>query len=121
MPGINTSLRGKIVFEDHSSAFDDAAIHIRLEDVTRADAAAVLVTEKVLQPVSHPAGMTDGPEFEMPVHLPDRSALYSVRVHVDVHRNGQITRGDFISTQSYPVLTRGHLDSVEIKVREVQA
>lgn len=119
MPGKATTLSGKIVFEANSNAFDDAAIHIRVEDVTRADAAAVLVAEKVLQPVSRPAGSTRDLEFQMPVHLPDQSARYSVRVHVDVDRNGQITQGDFISTQSYPVLTRGQPDSVEIKVREI--
>ena len=119
MPEGVTTLSGKIVFEADTHAFEGAVVHIRVEDVTRVDATAVRVAEKVLQPVSHPAGSTRGPEFQMPVHLPDPTAHYSVRVHVDVDGDGQVSRGDFISTQSYPVLTRGHPNYIEVKVRQV--
>jgi uncharacterized lipoprotein YbaY len=119
MPAKDTTLSGKIVFEANSSAFDGAAIYIRVEDVSRADAASVRVAEQVLQPVSHPAGSTSGPDFHLPVHLPDPSAHYIVRVHVDVDGDGRVSRGDFISTQSYPVLTRGHPDHVEVTVKQI--
>jgi hypothetical protein len=42
-----------------------------------------------------------------------------VRVHVDVSGSGEVEKGDLISTQSHPVLTRGHADQAAVPVRKV--
>jgi hypothetical protein len=38
---------------------------------------------------------------------------------VDVSGSGDVERGDFVSTRSYPVLTRGHGDEVIAEVQQV--
>jgi len=45
--------------------------------------------------------------------------MYSVSVHIDVSGSGEIERGDLISTQIYPVLTRGHGDEARVQVKRV--
>lgn len=42
-----------------------------------------------------------------------------MRVHVDVSGSGEIEQGDLVSTQSHPVLTRGHADRAAVPVRTV--
>jgi hypothetical protein len=44
---------------------------------------------------------------------------YSVHVHVDVSGSGQVEIGDLITTQTYPVLTHGFPDRVEVTLRRV--
>jgi hypothetical protein len=50
----------------------------------------------------------------------DEGAGYSVRVHVDLDGDRRVSRGDFISTESHPVLTLGRPDRVTVRVREVK-
>jgi hypothetical protein len=51
--------------------------------------------------------------------VPDMRARYQVRVHVDVDKDGKVSRGDYITTESYPVLTFGHPSRVRVRVRPV--
>ena len=44
----------------------------------------------------------------------------NIRVHIDVDRDGRVSRGDYITMESYPVLTWGHPDRVTVRVREVK-
>ena len=49
-----------------------------------------------------------------------RRRLYAVSVHIDVDNNGKINSGDFISMESYPVITdRYPKDNVIVHVRQV--
>jgi hypothetical protein len=50
----------------------------------------------------------------------DSRRLYAVSVHIDVDNNGKINSGDFISMESYPVITdRYPKDNVIVHVRQV--
>jgi hypothetical protein len=57
--------------------------------------------------------------FRLRGTLPDNLARYTVRVLVDVDGDGRIGSGDYLNTESYPVLTRGYPDRVVIRVRKV--
>jgi type III secretion system (T3SS) chaperone YscW len=95
-----------------SGAPDTAAtVRIRVENVTRADAAAQVVGEQVLHDVS-----LRGLRFEVPVAKVDRAARYTVRVHVDLAGTGVLSTGDLLTTQSVPVLTHGAPDEVIVPV-----
>ena len=49
-----------------------------------------------------------------------RGRLYAVSVHIDVDNNGKINSGDFISMESYLVITDGYpKDNVIVHVRQV--
>lgn len=94
------------------------SLRIKVEDVSRADAAARVVAEVVL-PLGRALAAGATVPFSVTVPELDESARYGVRVHIDCNGSGQVDAGDLISTQSYPVLTQGNRDSVDIEVRAI--
>lgn len=96
---------------------EHAQARVTVEDVTLADASSVVIAERVLDDlaVDHPA------VAEVEVGEVDPRADLIVRVHVaDAGRpTRDVKVGDLISTQSYPVLTHGHGDSVVVRPRVV--
>lgn len=94
------------------------AVIVRVEDVSRADAAARIAGEARVERGTDPApGLPL--LVSVPVHAVDEQAAYAVRVHVDVDGDGQVSEGDYVSTQRYPVLTGGHPAMVVAAVRPV--
>ena len=95
----------------------DSRAHVTLEDATRADESSVVVAETVLtdHDVSRPA------VAELEVGEVDPAATLLVRVHVTPadRRSLGVELGDLITTQSHPVLTHGHGDSVVVPLRAV--
>ena len=100
-----------------TEALPDGATTARvlIEDVSRLDAPAVRVAESS-QPLPGPLAAGDRFTAELVVPDVDERATYSVRAHVDVSGSGELSHGDQITTRSYPVLTRGAPDDVEVDV-----
>jgi hypothetical protein len=94
-----------------------AQARVTVEDVTVADASSVVIAERVLDDlaVGQPA------VAEVEVGEVDPKADLIVRVHVvDAGRpTRDVEAGDLVSTQSHPVLTHGHGDSVVVRPRVV--
>lgn len=111
-------LTGDVVFEG-VRAFRDARVRVTLEDVSRTDAASTVVSEVVVDGVSHDPDAGETLAFSLPGALPDDRASYTVRVHVDVDRDGLVSRGDYLTMESFPVLTHGYPNRVTVRVREV--
>jgi uncharacterized lipoprotein YbaY len=95
-----------------------AVVHLKLEDVSRLDAAAVVVAEAVLSLVDGASAGANIP-FSITVATTDETATYGVRVHVDTTGSGDISPGDLVSSQAYPVLTQGHPDRVFVEARKI--
>ena len=104
------TVRGSVELPDNAPE-TAATVRIRVEDVTRADAGAVVAGEQVLHGV-----FLRGLRFEVPVDDVDPDARYVVRVHVDLAGTGVLSAGDLLTTQSVPVLTRGAPDTVTVPV-----
>jgi uncharacterized lipoprotein YbaY len=109
-------VEGRVVIAAGVPALEGAAVHVRLEDVSAADAASTLVAEAVISDVRHAAG---GDDTVIPFALRGRIAIdpgsdYAVRIWVDRDGDGSPGRGDLHSDQRYPVLTRGFGRAVEI-------
>ena len=104
------TVRGTLELPDNAPE-TAAAVRIRVEDVTRADAGSVIIGEQVLHDVSLP-----GLRFEVPVTGIDPNARYTVRIHVDIAGTGTLSTGDLLTTQHVPVLTRGAPDTVIVPV-----
>jgi hypothetical protein len=119
MPAEEPLVRGTIEFPPETPSFSGATVYVRLEEVGRADALATPVAEAALQEVSYQAGSEESLAFALPGRISDRQGSYSVRVHVDLDGDGMISRGDYISMESYPVLTHGYPDEVAVRVRRV--
>ena len=119
MPVTQVSLTVQVVFDAGAPAFQAGTLYGYVEDVSRADAAADSLGSFVLPDVSHAAGESAGPEFTLEVGVPDPNAQLAVRVHIDLTGNGRYSRGDFITMESYPVLTRGHPSLVTVRLRQI--
>jgi hypothetical protein len=112
-------VRSEVVLERRLPSFSHATVYVRLEDVSRVDAPSTTVDEHVLTSVSHRQGDEDRLSVDLSAPAASGRESYGVRVHVDVDGDGQVSRGDLISVESYPVLTFGHPDVVEVRLREV--
>ena len=95
----------------------EAQARVTVEDASRLDDAASVIAETVVRAleVSRP------PRVAVEVGEFDPAADLYVRVHVTA--GGRATRevevADLITTQSHPVLTHGHGDSVVVPLRLV--
>jgi hypothetical protein len=57
--------------------------------------------------------------FAVSVPPPGPGDRYAVRVLIDLDGDGRVGRGDFVSTQSHPVLAPGAPDPVVVPVQRV--
>lgn len=111
---------GEIVISDSVSPFRDGVAHIYLEDISFADAEALVVAEAVIPNIDHPsAGQGDTTvAFALyaepgPAPVNPRND-YAVRVWVDRVGDGKQGSGDLYNDQSYRVLTNGFGRAVRI-------
>jgi uncharacterized lipoprotein YbaY len=92
--------------------------HVVVEDTSRADAPAIVVSEAV-EPLAQPLAAGDQFTLELTVPDVDERASYNVRAHIDCSGSGEVSVGDRITTRSYPVLTHGAGDCVEVEVVQI--
>jgi uncharacterized lipoprotein YbaY len=112
---------GALVIAAATRPFRGATAHIYLEDISYADAAAVVVAEATLPGVVHDPSTTGGRDSVIPFSLrmhPSAAILpgndYAVRAWVDRDGDGTTCADDLYSDQSYRVLTRGFGRTVTI-------
>jgi heat shock protein HslJ len=113
------TVTGTIVFPEHVPEGPPATIHVRVEDVSLADASATVIAGTTLANVTVPPPAGEAVTFAIPVETYDPRKTYGVRVHVDRDGDGQVSVGDLVSTTHHPVLTRGGGTDVSIPVSEV--
>lgn len=115
-------IEGRIVFTSNIPAFNNASIHIYVEDISYADAEAIVLAEKIIQDVQHSSATIDKHRetiiyFNLPLGREvkiNESNDYAVRVWVDMNRGGQNSSQDLYSDQSIRVLTQGYGNKIEI-------
>jgi len=119
MPSV--AVEGKIRFEENAAAFSGAIMYVNLERVTYADAASETIASYIRQEMSFDPQNKDSDILTFKLEVSDINPQddYAIRAHIDLDRDGKISRGDYINMQSYPVLTRGHPREVLILVRQV--
>jgi uncharacterized lipoprotein YbaY len=117
-PGADV-VEGELRFPADAAAFRGAIARVTLLDVTRADAPARTVAEQAIANVTHPGSEGQPVVFTLRLQQRDPRARYVVRAHVDVNGDGRVSRGDYISAESYPVLTFGHSNRVVVRLRSV--
>lgn len=110
---------GSILFSKDLGSFSGAKVNVYLEDVSSLDAPSKIVAKQVIPNISHEMGTENLVKFALPSETSKR-ASYSIRVHVSLHGDEQIHRGDYITMESYPVLTFGYPDRVSVLVQEVK-
>jgi uncharacterized lipoprotein YbaY len=111
---------GSILLSQELSSFSGATATVYLEDVSLVDAPAQIITKQVIPNVSHKMGTENKIEFALFAEIPNPRARYSIRVQVTLHDDQSIHRGDYITMESYPVLTFGYPNRVSVLVQEVK-
>ena len=86
-----------------------------LEEVTRADAPAIMLARLTV-----PIEPGDETRFVFDCPDPAPRLRYVVRALVDLDGDGQPSPGDWATVQSYPVMTFGHADEVELELIELR-
>jgi hypothetical protein len=93
---------------------------IRVEDVSRADAAALTLGESVLEPITSADVERGFVAFTIGVQDPDPGASCSVRAHLDVDGDETVSRGDYVSTEHVAVLGTDAAAEVRVPLRRVE-
>ena len=109
---------GKVFLKEDPGIDQDVSAYVQLLDTSRADAASVKVAETVYQ-VKLQDFFTNGLQFQLQVDEIDPRRRYEVNALVDLDKDGKMGKGDYISKQAYPVLTKGYPDYVEMEVSEI--
>ena len=118
LPG-RRAITGVIVLPPGTALPPEASLVVRLENISRADVPSETVGED-RKSGGEVMGATEIPfRIEVPVDQLDDRNVYSVSAHVDLTGSGEVELGDFVSTQSYPVITRGRPTNVRVSVRRV--
>ncbi len=110
------AVRGRIRFPKSARLLAQTRMFVRVLDVTTLDAPSPMVGEQILHEFASLANSGSAIEFEVSAKVEDLRNSYIVSVHVDTDGDGRVSRGDFLTMQSYPVLTRGNPDRVEVQV-----
>lgn len=87
---------------------------VEVRDTSLADAPSVLVADVVVA-VAESSGTRLATAS---IDLPEVPRGATVRVHIDVDGDGQVSVGDFVSTASHPI-PDGQVAHVEVPVRPV--
>jgi putative lipoprotein len=118
-PANRRIIRGEVILPEADLPAEALAVVVQVEDVSRADAPSTIIAEHRIGRV-HLEGLSTIPfTVEVLTELVDERGTYTLRAHIDVNGSGNIDVGDFISTQSHPVLTRAAGAVVRVPVMKV--
>jgi uncharacterized lipoprotein YbaY len=107
------TVSGSVAYRQRIAMPPDAVLTVRVEDVSRADATSVLLAES-----SEPFGERQVPipfSLRVPCASIEPRLSYNLRATITV--NGEMR---FTTTRSYPVLTPGATNSVDLLLEAVQ-
>lgn len=99
-------ITGELTFEGAPVDLTGAAVLVRVDDVSRADAASSPIAEFRIEAL--PEGTTTATPiaFALTAELPDDRAQYALWARVDLDRDGQTSVGDFLTMETVSVMTR---------------
>lgn len=110
---------GQVLLDGWRGEPGPATVYVRLLDTSRMDAPALVVDEVILDEVWLDQIGDDGIEFRLAVEEVRCRVRYQVSALVDLDGDGRISVGDYASTRSYPVLTGGFPNEVEVHVQPI--
>jgi putative lipoprotein len=111
------SVHGAIVLPAEASKAGAKNILVEVRDVSVIDAPSTVVASKVLKGKKVSAGTEVPFTLEMPSVAPNRRL--ELRVHVDMSGNGQVTPGDYLTTESIAVPHEGTTAPLSVRVKKV--
>lgn len=103
---------GEILLPAGAGIKSSAVARVQLLDTSLADAPSVTIASQVVSGLASKLAKGGALAFSLAAENPDAQASYGVSVHIDQSGDGQVKPGDFVSTQSYPVITFGYPNRV---------
>jgi hypothetical protein len=104
----------EVSVDGHERPSAGSPIHVEVRDTSLADASSRTISAAADVVRGQSGSWLHTLELDVP-RLPARATVWA---HVDVDRDGRVSRGDFITMTSYPV-TPGDEVKVAVKVRKV--
>jgi hypothetical protein len=98
---------------------EPATLFVRVEDVSRLDSKARRMGQAVIENVTNTDFERGSIPFEVVVQDSDENGTYSVRVLLDLDRDGVAGPGDYVTVQHYPVLERDTSSDLRVTLRRV--
>jgi len=117
---IKPLVSGELTFAQPPQLPSTAVAYVHLLDTTLADAPSITVAEQVIRDIAQTANQGKAIPFALFGESPDPHASYNVSVHIDLDSDGTLSPGDYLTVQSYPVLTFGYPDRMTVQVKQVK-
>ena len=105
-----TQVTGTVTYRERIALPPTAVVTVRLVDVSRADAPAIVIGEQLI----HPAGRQVPFEFSIPCDPSQIQPQYTYAVQARIEDGARLL---FISDRMYPVLTRDAPSRVDMVLR----
>lgn len=113
-------IEGEIDFVDVPSPIFDATIYVRLLDMSWADAPSKVIAEEVIPNISIKAIRPSSIPFSMRIPELDKSLMYTLSAYINVNGKEEITDGDYITMESFPVTSIDLPVHMHLKVCQVK-
>ena len=108
------SVSGTIAYRERVALPPNAAIEVKVQDVSLQDAAAKTIAETVFSPEGKQVPLP----FQLSYNPADINQAHSYQVRANISVNGKLM---FTSTTAYPVITHGASSQVAIMLQQAQA
>jgi uncharacterized lipoprotein YbaY len=112
-------IKGLIYFGGGVIEVGGASVYVRLLDVSRADAASSTIAEYRIARLPEGTKTSETISFEIEAEVPDPRASLILAAHLDMDGNEQVSVGDYITMESFPVSPKALSDKYTIKLRRV--
>ena len=112
-------LSGEVSFAAQPELPPEAVLRIRLLDTTYTDAPALVLSELLVNDVAAAANAGRPVAFRVQAEGVHPRSTYTLMAHVSLTGGEKIQPGDYMSTQSYPVITFGHPTHVAVIVERI--
>src|SRR3954462_3068962 len=103
-----------VVIDARAASFENGTLQLQLESVPFADARAEVIAQTRADNVRHHQGNETRITLQLNPPIVSEASHYHVRAYVGFRDDHTMMPGDYASEQSYPVLTHGHPDRVEV-------
>lgn len=113
-------VEGKIILEKDIGSLSGVVVNVFLLDVSLIDASSGIVARETFSGDSLDMESENGFPFTLYGEKPVGGRQYSIRVHISLHGSEEVEIGDYITTESYPVLFTEYPKYITVTVREVK-
>ena len=110
---------GDILFDKPAVLCSSTSVYVRVLDFSLADAPAKIIVEKKLLNPTLKKEPVDRTLYSLQCPKLDKSRMYTMDVHVDITGDGDVSKGDYITMESYPVKSDSDI-RIDLKVRSIK-